>query len=131
MRDGVGQEVQRELIRAGKSLAAAKALLKEGLLEDSLSRSYYAVLHAARALLIGEGFAPQSHEAVKRLFGLHLVNTGKLDTHHAHILREAQDDRALADYDVAFVPQEERVRQRVSNAELFVTEALRFLGLET
>lgn len=39
MRKDVGQEVQRELVRAEKSLAAAKALLKEGLLEDSLSRS--------------------------------------------------------------------------------------------
>ena len=123
------QEAQQEIARARKSLAAAKALQNEELLEDSLSRAYYAVLHAARALLVSEGFDPQSHESVKRLFGLHIVKAGRMAPEYAHILREEQDDRALADYDVAFEPQETRVQQRISDAEAFLDEATRVLGV--
>jgi len=81
-------EAKQELIRARKSLAASIVLQKEELLEDSLSRAYYAVLHTARAVLVSEGLDPQSHEAVKRLFGLHIVKQGKMEARYAHILRE-------------------------------------------
>jgi len=124
----VPPEAERELARARKALAAARTLREEGLLEDALSRSYYAVLHAARALLVSEGINPSSHEAVKRLFGLHIVKEGGMDAQYAHILREEQDDRALADYDVAFVPEEERVDKRILDAEKFLVEASRLLA---
>ena len=123
------QEAKLEIVRARKSLAAARALQKEELLEDSLSRAYYAVLHAARAILVSEGLDPQSHEAVKRLFGLHIVKQGKMEARYAHILREEQDDRALADYDLAFEPQPSRVQQRISDAEAFLNEAVRILDI--
>ena len=127
MNGAVPEEVTQEVRRAEKSLAAARALLAEGLLEDALSRAYYAVLHAARALLLAEGVAPQSHEAVRRLLGLHLVKTGKLAPDYARILREEQDDRALADYDVAFHPERERVVQRVEDAAGFLAKACEML----
>ena len=38
------EEIQKELHRAEKSLQAAQLLLKEHLLEDSLSRTYYAIM---------------------------------------------------------------------------------------
>ena len=69
------EEIKAELIRAGKSLKAAKVLLANNLLEDVLSRTYYAILHAARAVLLSEGIRVDSHKAVRRLFGQHLVNT--------------------------------------------------------
>ena len=121
-------EVRSEMERARKSLAAAKALLGEGLLEDALSRSYYAVLHAARALLLAEGVEVKSHEAVKRMFGLTFVQRGKIGPDYARILREEQDDRLLADYDVAFSPEAERVETRIRDAGAFLDEANRLLG---
>jgi len=39
---------QKELIRAKKALLAAKTLLENQLYKDCVSRSYYAVLHAAK-----------------------------------------------------------------------------------
>ena len=121
-------EVRNEMERARKSLAAAKALSAEGLLEDALSRSYYAVLHAARALLLAEGLEVKSHEAVKRMFGLNFVQSGKIAPNYARILREEQDDRLLADYDVAFSPEPERVETRIRDAEAFLDETKRLLG---
>ena len=121
-------EVRNEMERARKSLAAARKLKAEGLLEDALSRSYYAILHAARALLLAHGVEVKSHEAVKRMFGITLVQSRKVDPIFARILREGQDDRLLADYDVAFSPEVERVETRIQEAELFMKEADRLLA---
>jgi len=121
------EEIEKELLRADKSLLAAQLLLKEHLLEDCLSRTYYAILHAARAALLAHGVSVASHRAVRRLFGQHLIKSGKLAAHLAQILAEEQDDRMLADYDVLFYPELDRVQQRVADAEVFLTAIKDFL----
>lgn len=117
-----GEEIKREIERSKKSLAAAKKLFDEELFEDSISRSYYATLHAAKAALLGENIKVDSHDAVKRLFGMHLVKPGEIDQKFSKILREEQDERYLADYDVAFFPEAERVEKRIKDAEFFLDE---------
>jgi uncharacterized protein (UPF0332 family) len=121
------EEIKKEILRAGKSLKAAQLLLRDNLLEDALSRAYYAILHAARAVLLAEGVTVSSHRAVRRLFGQHLIKPGKLAPHLAAILAEEQDDRALADYDVLFHPEPERVQKRVADAEAFLAVSRTFL----
>ncbi len=121
------EEIKKELLRADKSLQAAQLLLKEHLLEDALSRSYYVILHAARAALLAQGVNVTSHRAVRRLFGQHLIKSGKLAPHLAEILAEEQDDRLLADYDVLFYPELDRVQTRAADAEVFLTAIKAFL----
>ncbi|MBS1258303.1 MAG: hypothetical protein MAG551_01360 [Candidatus Scalindua arabica] len=120
MKHTYGEEIRLEIERSKKALDAAKKLFEEELLEDAISRSYYSVLHAAKAVLLGEHIMVDSHEAVKRLFGMHIVKTGKMDTKFSKILREAQDDRFLADYDVSFSPEVERIEKRIKDAEYFL-----------
>jgi len=103
-------------------------LFEEELYEDALSRSYYSILHAAKAALLAENVSVSSHDTVKRLFGLHLVKAGKIDKRYSYILREEQDDRYLADYDCAFTPEKERVEQRIADAEDFIHEMTIFLA---
>ena len=57
----------------------AEKLLKSGDYEDSVSRAYYAVFHAAQGVLLTEGLAAATHQGLMNLFGLHMVKTGKLD----------------------------------------------------
>jgi uncharacterized protein (UPF0332 family) len=121
------EEVQAELHRADKSLDAARTLLKENFLEDALSRAYYAILHAARAVLLAEGVSVSSHRAVRRLFGSHLIKPGKLAVRLAKILAEEQDDRFLADYDAWFQVERERAEKRVSEAAEFLAAINIFL----
>ena len=116
----VGQQTTQELNRADKALKAAAALLDVGLYEDSLSRSYYAVLHAARAALLLAGEAPGSHRGVRRAFGLHLVNTGLIEKEYAEILTAEQEDRELGDYEVGIQIEEGRARRRYEEAVRFV-----------
>ena len=116
------------MLRAEKSLKAANVLFQDSLFEDALSRSYYVILHAARAILLAEGIRVKSHKAVRRLFGQHIIKTGKLDSRYAAILAEEQDDRYLADYDVIFIPEKERVEQRITDADKFLKTIKKFLN---
>lgn len=124
---GHREEIKAELLRAEKSLKAAHVLFEDGLLEDALSRAYYVILHAARAVLLAEGVRVKSHKAVRRLFGQHVIKTGKLDSRYAAILAEEQDDRYLADYDVIFIPEKERVEKRIADADKFLETIKTFL----
>lgn len=121
------EEIRREIERSTKSIGAAERLFEDGFLEDAISRSYYAILHAAKAVLLFENVQVDSHEAVKRLFGLHLIKTSKIDSKYSKILREQQDDRYLADYDVAFSPESERVQRRIEDAKDFLEAMLKYL----
>jgi hypothetical protein len=127
MKHTYDEEIRLEIERSKKSLDAAKKLFEGELFEDAISRSYYAVLHAAKAALLGEHTIVGSHEAVKRLFGMHLVKTGKIDVKFSRILREEQDERFLADYDVSFSPEVERVEKRIKDAEYFLDAMSSFL----
>lgn len=113
-------EIEAEIDRARQSLQAAKLLCDNELFSDSLSRSYYAILHAARAALLTQGVRVNSHEAVKRLFGMHLVKPGLLPAELAVSIRQEQDDRFLADYDVTFEPGAEQTEERVNEARSFL-----------
>lgn len=118
---------QKELIRAQKALSAAKALLEFKLYEDCVSRAYYAVLHAAKAALAKEGIEPQSHNAVRRMFGLHLVKTGKLEKDFAIILTAEQEDREIGDYDIHIEIEKDTAQKRVADAEKFVQGIEKYL----
>lgn len=91
--------VLAEWNRARRSLRSAEVLTREGYYEDAVSRAYYAVLHAAKASLQVHDVAAASHAGVKRLFSLHLIRSGELESEWAGYLGEGQEDRLAADYD--------------------------------
>ena len=57
---------------------------------------------------------------MRRLFGSHLIKSGKLNVRFAKILAEEQDDRVLADYDAWFHPDRDRAERRVNEAIEFL-----------
>lgn len=118
---------QKELNRAGKALLAAKTLLENQLYEDCVSRAYYAVLHAAKAALVTTGVEPESHSAVRRLFGLHLVKTGKIEKDFARILTAEQEDREIGDYDIHIEIEQDTALKRVLDAERFIQRIEKYL----
>jgi uncharacterized protein (UPF0332 family) len=71
------EEVQAELLRAEKSLHAAESLLEDDSWKMLFPAHSYAILHAARAVLLAEGVNVSSHRSVRRLFGLHLIKPGE------------------------------------------------------
>jgi uncharacterized protein (UPF0332 family) len=119
---------QKELIRGKKALSAAKTLLENQLYEDCVSRAYYAVLHAAKAALVTTGVQPESHSAVRRLFGFCLVKTGKIEKEFARILTAQQEDREIGDYDIHIEIEQDNALKRVVDAEKFVQRIADYLG---
>jgi len=121
------EQAKKELARANKALMAAKTLFENHLYEDCVSRTYYAVLHAAKAALIKTGIEAESHQAVRRMFGLHLVKTGQIEKHFAEILTAQQEDREIGDYDIYLDIEQDRASKRVSDAEKFIQRIEKYL----
>ncbi len=108
------------MTRARKAYKAARLLLDQGLHEDAVSRAYYAVLHGAKAALITVGEQPKSHEGVRVLFGMRLVNGGMVEKEFARILTAEQEDREVGDYEIEIEIAPDRARRRVDDAGLFL-----------
>ena len=74
-----------------------------------------------------EGVEPQSHHAVQRMFGLHLVKTAKIEKDFARILTAEQEDREIGDYDIHIEIEQDTALKRVLEAEKFVARIEKYL----
>ena len=117
----------RRLKRAKDHLKSARDLLAADDFADSVSRSYYAVFQAARALLAIEGLESRKHSGVVSLFNRHFVKPGRVEKHIGAILKDAWRQREIADYsDVADFTRDEAQRL-LRDAEIFVATIDRLL----
>jgi uncharacterized protein (UPF0332 family) len=112
-----------ELQRAGEELRAAEQLLQAKLVRVAATRVYYAVFHAARALVFAEGLEPRTHAGVHHLLNAHIVRTGRLEASQARLFARLQKYREEADYAEAYVEDEEGTRQDLVDARAFVDRA--------
>jgi uncharacterized protein len=113
--------------RGYEALRAAELLATEGWYADAISRAYYATLHAAKAILLTVDVAPESHAAARRLFGLHLVKTGKVEREWAVSLAHSLDDRIAADYDVEISFSREETDEECQRAMEFQNRMRQYL----
>jgi uncharacterized protein (UPF0332 family) len=84
-------------------------------------------LHAAKAALIKIGVEAESHQAVRRMFGLYLVKTERIEKRFAQILTAQQEDREIGDYNIYLNIEQDRAAKRVFDAEKFVERIEQFL----
>jgi len=111
--------VEASLLRAERALRSAKLLLEHGEPEDSVSRAYYAMFHAVKAILFSKGVKAKTHKGTISLFGEHIVRRGILGEEYADMLRKAFDLRQKSDYELYSELDEELVEETVNNAEIF------------
>lgn len=121
------ENILAEFERATRALQAAKNLREDGFDEDAISRSYYAVMPAAKAALLVHDAIAESHAAVRRLFGSVLVRQGMLEKEWAAVLAREQDERIIADYGIGASWQPEDVLRLVEEAEAFVRRVRAYL----
>jgi uncharacterized protein (UPF0332 family) len=81
-----------------EKLSSAKILLENGKLKDSISRSYYAMFTAARALLATKHLDSSKHTGVVSLFNQHFVKEGIVANDLGRILMKSKDLRQDGDY---------------------------------
>jgi uncharacterized protein (UPF0332 family) len=125
--DELAERIKAAFGRARDKLAVAKHVLAAGYPADAVSPAYYAVYHAAEAVLLVEGDEPRSHEGLKSLFGIRFVKTGRLPVELASIIRELKDERENSDYSIFPAITVEEAERAVTSAEHFVTALETFL----
>jgi len=108
------------LERAEKALKSAKLPQKNGELEDAASRAYYAMFHAARAILFSKGVSARTHRRTISLFGEKIVKKGMLSEEYADMLRKAFDIRQKSDYELYAELNVEVTKEVIKNAQMFV-----------
>ena len=108
------------LALARDTLAAAETLANAGFARHAVGRSYYAVYHAACALLATVGLRARFHEGMRSLVNEHFVRTGVLAHEHARTLRQLAGDRNDVDYDAAATFTDEDARHDIERACAFV-----------
>jgi len=116
------KNILEELSRAEECLRAADLLCQNTLYADAVSRLYYYVFHAVRALLLARGLEPKSHEGTLRLLSMHFGKPGIIKHQSSHIFARLMKYRAEADYNPSYVFLEEDYRDFKKEAEELVKE---------
>jgi uncharacterized protein (UPF0332 family) len=123
----VKDEVKKSLEKADRTLRAAEILLREEHYETAAGRCYYAMLHAAQALLRDRDLRYRKHTGVHAGFGEHFAKTRLLDPKYHRWLLDAFDDRLRGDYEVDTSFDKEGVDKRLEQAREFVAVVRRYL----
>jgi len=121
--------VEASLGRAEKALKSAKLLEQNGELEDAVSRAYYAMFHATRALLFSKGVNAKTHKGAISLFGEKIVKQGIMSEEYADMLRKAFDLRQKSDYEIYAETSVELVKEVIKNAEQFIEKAKELVAI--
>jgi len=72
------QEVVLYIRQANRMLEVADRNLADGFYESAVNRAYYAIFHAANALLATKGLSRSKHSGVIATFRQHFVKPGSM-----------------------------------------------------
>jgi len=106
--------------KAESKLNSAKILFENGVYDDAVSRAYYCMYYAAKALLSLKDMHPRTHRGVLSQFGLEFVKTGVIEEYYAKAITTAQERRERADYDIYYNPSKEEAESIIEDAERFL-----------
>ncbi len=122
------KEWNRWLDRSKTTLLAAQRLVDERLLADAISRIYYAMFYATRALFIRDGFTVKKHASILSLFGREYVQTKIIAPEFHQMLIRAFESRQKSDYDIYWEMTFDEVQAQLVAAKQFVAEIERILN---
>ena len=93
------------------------------------NRLYYAVFHAATALLIDKGFSSKTHSGVICILGQEFVMKGLLDKEDARLASRLLNMRQAGDYDDLFDWTEEEVAPLFPQTETLLSKLKSLLSV--
>ena len=89
---------QTRMVKAREFLEDAKGNFREGRVKTSINRSYYALLSAARSILILHGANTETHEGAVTMLSLKFVKTELLPVETVKTFKLLFSRRTDADY---------------------------------
>jgi len=93
------EEAQLHFERAAECVEDSRILLDNKRPAAAIARTYYAMFHAATAVLAVKGVKRTSHRGILSAFGHYLVKPGLIEQKFHIYLREAFELRQQTDYD--------------------------------
>ena len=114
------EEIEILIVRAKRRLDAAYHLFEDGFYEDAVSRAYYSMYFAAKALLLKKDITVKTHKGLLSKFGLEFVNVGVVEEYYGRALRIAEELREEADYSISREITKEEVESIIDDAEKFL-----------
>jgi len=116
------EEAEIELLigKAKRRLDAAYHLLADAFYEDAVSRAYYSMYFAAKALLLKRNITVKTHRGLLSKFGLEFVDEGVVEKYYGRTLQIAEELREEADYSVSREISKEEAESIVEDAEKFL-----------
>lgn len=122
MKDEVQKLSQHRLKRAERALKEGQSLFKNGFLEGTVNRLYYAAFYAAKALLVTKGLDSSKHSGIISLFHEHFVKTNIFDKEKARALSESFEERQDTDYEDFVSISRSEVQELENQVANFIVE---------
>jgi len=113
-------EVDDLLEKAFQSHDAAESLFKEGFIDFSASRAYYAMFYSLEALLLDKNLSFSKHSGVISAFGREFIKTGLVDKKFHQYVLQAFDLRNVGDYGAMHAVPGEKAVELMDNAREFI-----------
>jgi len=122
------EEAQLHFERAAECMEDAQILLDNERLAAAVARAYYAMFHAATAVLSVKGIKRSSHRGILSAFGEYLVKPGLLEKRLHQSLREAFELRQQTDYEPIVDINSQQARETLEQAVQFVDACKKLTG---
>jgi uncharacterized protein (UPF0332 family) len=127
----VTADVEALLRKARRSLENARRSFAADDFDFAASRAYYAMFYAAEALLLSRGLSFSKHSAVIAEVNRVFVRAGELPEAHAAALRDALEQRQIADYHFQDPFPARIAAEVIERAESFLRDAGAYLARGT
>jgi uncharacterized protein (UPF0332 family) len=114
------EESKLQFERADEAIEDAQILLREHRVGGTVARAYYAMFHAASAVLLQYDIKRGSHKGIIAAFGEHICKPSLLDIRFHRYLIEAFDLRLESDYQPVLKIDLPLAREILDNAVEFV-----------
>ena len=113
-------EIEEHFQSADEFLRESGHLLRGGFYRGAVGRAYYAMFHAAKAILLSRGIERSSHHAVLSAFGEHIVKPGLLERRFHSYITKSFARRNECDYLSFTVADDLEVEEILNRAKEFV-----------
>lgn len=112
--------VDNELTKAFTFLSDAENLAEMDMWNVVANRAYYALFHALLAMMIHDGYSPQTHSGLITEFGKEYILTGKFDVKYSRLLSQMRIIREKCDYDTFYYAEKEQMLPIVTDTRILI-----------
>ncbi|MFQ5637671.1 MAG: HEPN domain-containing protein [bacterium] len=109
------------------SMKESELLFEQGFYGSAISRSYYAMLYLARAVLATKDISRKKHSGVLSVFAEQFTKPGLISSDSFKKFRKAFEERLIADYDFEITKTEKEAKEIMTFASEFSNEVNQFL----